>query len=79
MLCRLWEKIKNDEKTGSVPRLLHKDESLLYRTIRDIFDSDVEKVVINDYEQYEKVLELVRTICPSLEESEIYRFEKKFV
>lgn len=68
MLCRLWEKIKNAEKTGSVPRLLHKDESLLYRTIRDIFDSDVEKVVINDYEQYEKVLELVRTICPSLEE-----------
>ena len=29
MLCRLWEKIKNAEKTGSVLRMLLKDESLL--------------------------------------------------
>jgi ribonuclease G len=68
VLCRLWESIKQNENKGKVPRLLHKDESLLYRIIRDIFDPDVEKLLINDYEQYKKVLELVRTISPSLEE-----------
>jgi len=67
MLCRLWERIKEEEKKGGAPRLLHKDESLLYRTIRDMFDLDVEKLIINDYRQYEKVLELVRMISPSLE------------
>jgi len=68
MLCRLWEKIKEDEKAGIAPRILHKDESLLYRTIRDMFDLDVDKLIVNDKRQYEKVLELVRTISPSLED-----------
>lgn len=66
VLCRLWEGIKEREKQGEVPRLLHKDESLLYRTVRDIFCSDVDRLIINDYHHYQKVIELVKAISPSL-------------
>jgi len=66
VLCRLWEGIKEREKHGEVPRLLHKDESLLYRTVRDIFCSDVDRLIINDYYHYQKVVELVKAISPPL-------------
>jgi ribonuclease G len=66
VLCRLWEGIKEREKQGEVPRLLHKDESLLYRTVRDIFCSDVDRLIINDYHHYQKVIELLKAISPSL-------------
>ncbi len=66
VLCRLWDGIKEREKHGQVPRLLHKDESLLYRTVRDIFCSDVDRLIINDYYHYQKVVELVKAISPLL-------------
>ncbi|MBM7583074.1 ribonuclease G [Caldicoprobacter guelmensis] len=66
VLCKLWEGIREREKQGEVPRLLHKDESLLYRTVRDIFSADVDRLVINDYHHYQKVVELVKVVSPSL-------------
>jgi ribonuclease G len=68
LLYRLWKQIKKSEKKGKVPRLLHKDECLLYRTVRDLFNSDVDKFVINHSEQYSNVLELLEAISPRLKE-----------
>ena len=48
-LVRLWNKIKDRESRGGrAPRLLHKDESIIYRTVRDLFTGDVTKLIIND-------------------------------
>ncbi|MCX7842162.1 MAG: Rne/Rng family ribonuclease [Clostridia bacterium] len=65
-LLKLWEKIKQKEFSGPVPRCIHKDLNLIYRAVRDFFTRDVDKFVINDRQQHSKVLELVEMISPAL-------------
>ncbi|MCX7921734.1 MAG: Rne/Rng family ribonuclease [Clostridia bacterium] len=65
-LIKLWDKIKQKERSGPVPRCIHKDVNLIYRTVRDLFTWNVDKFIINDRQQYQKVLELVDMISPAL-------------
>lgn len=70
-LLKLWESIGQKERSGSVPRCIHKDLSLVYRAVRDLFTRDIDRFVINDRKQHAKVLELVEMISPALK----YRVE----
>jgi ribonuclease G len=70
-LNKLWNKIKQRESSGAVPRCIHKDINLIYRSVRDLFTSDIDKFIINDSEEYQKVLELVDMLSPGLK----YRVE----
>ena len=65
-LLKLWESIRQNERSGAVPRCIHMDLSLVYRAVRDLFTMDIDKFVINDRHQYTKVLELVDMTSPSL-------------
>lgn len=65
-LLKLWESIGQKERSGPVPRCIHKDLSLVYRAVRDLFTWDIDRFVINDRQQYSKVLELVEMISPAL-------------
>lgn len=64
-LVKLWDKIKAKEKIHA-PAIIHKDLSLLYRTVRDMFTLNIDKFIINDKEEYTKVLELVDISSPGL-------------
>ncbi len=70
-LMKLWESIRQKEQSGAIPRCIHKDINLVYRAVRDLFSWDIDKFVINDRNQYTKVLELVEMISPALK----YRVE----
>lgn len=70
-LIKLWESIKQREFSGPIPRCIHKDLNLIYRSVRDLFTWDIDRFVINDRTQYTKVLELVDMISPALK----YRVE----
>src|SRR5690606_35948810 len=52
LLYRLWRRIVSIENLGKPPRILHKDESLVYRAVRDLFTQDIDRFVINDETQY---------------------------
>ena len=65
-LTKLWAKIKQSETSGPVPRCIHRDINLIYRSVRDLFTWDVDKFIINDEKEYFKVLELVEMISPLL-------------
>jgi len=65
-LLKHWKKIKRKEKKGNVPRCIHRDLSLIYRTVRDLFTSDIDRFVINDRKEYQNVLELTDMISPML-------------
>lgn len=65
-LLKLWEKIKQKEKGGPTPRCIHKDLSLIYRAVRDMFTWSTDKFIINDRQEYAKVLELVEMISPAM-------------
>lgn len=70
-LIKLWDIIKSKEAKGAVPRCIHKDLNLVYRSVRDLFTWDIDKFIINDRKEYSKVLELVDMISPGLK----YRVE----
>ena len=74
-LTKLWEKICQKTNGGSIPRCIHKDLSLIYRVVRDMFTKDIDRLVINDRQQYNKVIELVDMISPSLK-SKVEYFSK---
>lgn len=65
-LLKLWEGIKKKEKSGPVPRCIHKDLGLVYRTVRDMFTGDISRFVIDNKEEYEKVLDIVNMLSPTL-------------
>lgn len=67
-LTKLWDSIKHKESSGQVPRCLHKDLNLIYRTVRDLFTWNIDKFIINDRQEYTKVLELVDMISPALKQ-----------
>jgi ribonuclease G len=74
-LIRLWTKVKRTEKIVSAPRLIYKDENLIYRTVRDMFTMDIDRFIINDKEQYHKVVEMVDLLSPKLK-SRVQLFDK---
>lgn len=65
-LLKLWDTIKQKQKTGVAPRILHRDINIVYRTVRDMFTKDVDRLVINSKECYEKARELIAIISPHL-------------
>ncbi len=65
-LTRLWSRVQKKANMLNAPRLIHAEETLLFRVVRDLFNSDVDKFVINDYEFYQKVLAMVKITQPEL-------------
>ena len=47
MLLEKWNSIVNAADTANPPTLLYRDQDLLYRTIREACDSDVEEIVVD--------------------------------
>lgn len=73
-LTKLWNKIKLLENNGPVPRCIHKDINLIYRSVRDLFTLNIDKFIINDEAEYYKVLELVEMLSPALKNKvELFR------
>lgn len=76
-LTKLWDKIKQMESSGPVPRCIHKDVNLIYRSVRDLFTWDIDKFIINDEKEYYKVLELVEMLSPVLK-NRVELFQKEY-
>jgi ribonuclease G len=74
-LTELWEAIQKNVQTARPPALVHTDASLLYRMLRDVFSADVDKLIIDDPEEYEKVHDVLKIISPSLR-SRVFLYDK---
>lgn len=67
-LTHLWDHIRQRGKTAPAPRLIHAEETLLFRTLRDLFSPDIDRLVINDREFYEKIQVVAGIISPGLQD-----------
>jgi ribonuclease G len=65
-LLQTWRQIQAMAAQNRAPALVQQDLTLLYKTIRDVFGSDVSKLVIDDPAEYEKANELLERISPKL-------------
>lgn len=67
-LVRHWQRIQKKKTLVSAPRLLHAEEALVFRTIRDLFTPDIQRLTINDQEYYERVQIIANIISPQLKD-----------
>lgn len=76
-LNTLWNNILSKSEKTSAPKLIHKDMSLFFRIVRDMFTKEIDKLTINNKEYYEKALDIISMTSPDLK-SRIYYFDKLY-
>lgn len=59
-LIEKWAKIQEKLNVSKPPKLLYDNQALIRRTIIDIIDRNLEKIVVNDKEVYKMLLDLLQ-------------------
>ncbi|HHY40247.1 MAG TPA: Rne/Rng family ribonuclease, partial [Syntrophaceticus sp.] len=77
-LYNLWVMVKEKAACKSAPALIHQELELVSWVVRDLFGEDVDRLLTNDQETYEKIIELVQAFEPSLR-SRVYLASSDFV
>lgn len=67
-LQELWLRVMRDAKRQRAPAIVHRDQTLLYRTVRDLFGEDIDRMIIDDPDEYEKVHLAASIVAPTLRE-----------
>jgi len=62
----LWENIQRKKEGVSAPALLYSELDLTFRTVRDLFTSKVDRLVIDSRSEYERIREFVRLYLPGM-------------
>lgn len=75
-LKQLWTQVLENAKRLRAPVVVHRDQTLLYRTIRDAFGDEIDRLVIDDPEEYEKVSLVAGMVAPKLK-SRISLYDKE--
>jgi ribonuclease E len=65
-LAAQWENIQRQSKTASAPALLYGEPDLTIRVVRDIFNEDFSKLVIQGEESWDTVQEYMGYVAPHL-------------
>lgn len=63
-LLRLWTNIRKRVKKSPPYKLIHKEQDLSLRTLRDYYTSDVSEIIVDDKETFNKIKEYMRIISP---------------
>ncbi|HKU68132.1 MAG TPA: Rne/Rng family ribonuclease [Candidatus Baltobacteraceae bacterium] len=64
VLIRMWHGILESYKRAPSPSLLHKDMNLVYKAARDFITADVDRVLIDNEEEYRKVCTFLQLLGP---------------
>lgn len=67
-LQQLWSQVLESAKKLRAPCVVHRDQTLLYRTIRDVFGDEIDRLIIDDPEEYEKVSLVATMVAPKLKD-----------
>ena len=64
-LARLWDEIREKTLTSSAPALIYGDSDLIKRAIRDIYNRDIEEIVIEGEDGYRAARSFMKLLMPS--------------
>jgi ribonuclease E len=64
-LARLWDEIRQKTLSSTAPALVHSDSDLIKRAIRDIYNRDIEEVVVEGEEGYKSAKSFMKMLMPS--------------
>ncbi|MBI1249972.1 MAG: Rne/Rng family ribonuclease [Alphaproteobacteria bacterium] len=64
-LTRAWDTIRDATLRSIAPALIYEESSLVKRAIRDLYDKDVEEVLVDGEGAYREAKDFVRMLMPS--------------
>jgi ribonuclease E len=64
-LARLWDGIRENTLGSSAPAAIHSDSDLIKRAIRDIYNKDIEEVVVEGEHGYRAARDFMKLLMPS--------------
>lgn len=64
-LARLWDEIRETTLGSTAPALIHSDSDLIKRAIRDIYNRDIEEVIVEGEHGYRAARDFMKLLMPS--------------
>ncbi len=64
-LARLWDDIRQKTLSSTAPSLVHSDSDLIKRAIRDIYNREIDEVVVEGEEGYKSAKAFMKMLMPS--------------
>lgn len=64
-LVKLWNQIREDTLQSTAPALIYEESNLIKRSLRDLYTSDIDELVIEGEEGYLAAKEFMKLLLPS--------------
>ncbi|MBD2841679.1 Rne/Rng family ribonuclease [Erythrobacter rubeus] len=64
-LARLWDEIRQKTLSSTAPSLVHSDSDLIKRAIRDIYNREIEEVIVEGEDGYKSAKSFMKMLMPS--------------
>ncbi|MBU1932848.1 MAG: ribonuclease E/G, partial [Candidatus Omnitrophica bacterium] len=65
-LAALWSRIKQDAAKIKGPGIVYEERGLTFRILRDIFKEDVNRVLVDDRDEYKKLRHFANSLMPAM-------------
>ena len=75
-LNRLWDSIKETSLSSKAPAFIHGEDDLIRRTIRDIYNENIDEVIVEGQEAFDIVNNFVKLTMPSHQHNIILHEER---
>ena len=65
-LSQQWEHIQKQVEKGNAPAMLHSEPDLLVKIVRDVFNEDFQKMIIQGGDSYDTITRYLESVAPDL-------------
>lgn len=65
VLLRLWDNIQKEAATAKAPALIFKEQDVIIRALRDYFSSDIDEIILDSDEAYDRASEYMHMVMPN--------------
>jgi ribonuclease E len=64
-LMRMWETVRNTTLQSTAPALVYEEGSLIKRSVRDLYNKDIDEVLVAGEDGYREAKDFMRMLMPS--------------
>ncbi|HET7848034.1 MAG TPA: Rne/Rng family ribonuclease [Pseudolabrys sp.] len=64
-LLRLWEQVRDLTLKSTAPKLVYEEGSLTKRSIRDLYNKDIDEIIVSGEQGYKDAKDFMRMLMPS--------------
>ncbi len=73
-LTKVWRSLEAKARQAKAPALIHEDTSLVFAVVRDVFSTEVGRLIVDDKVTYDQILNLLQNTAPHLRKQvELYK------